>query len=195
VPAPAAIGEAGPCGAPSTPEEAQEEVAAGPAAGYGMFPAASSPPQPLECKLRRRSKKEGPPPAPDAQVAARLGRRRRRLWRCDPRRLFAVWRRSSPPPSFLPPERGLRRSSWMGAAAGSCTSVTVDEGEPALPPPTALLLRKMEVRASPRKEKHGPHRAHRRVHCSGPRSSGSPASERRRAQVLATEERTVRAGR
>jgi hypothetical protein len=72
VPAPAAIGEAGPCGAPSTPEEAQEEVAAGPAAGYGMFPAASSPPQPLECKLRRRSKKEGPPPAPDAQVVARL---------------------------------------------------------------------------------------------------------------------------
>jgi hypothetical protein len=113
----------------------------------------------------------------------------------NPRRLVAVWRRSSPQPSSFPPERELRRSSGMGAAAGSRTSVTVDEVEPALPPPTAVLLKKMEVRASPRKEKHGPHLARRRVRCSEPRSSGSPASERRRAQVLATEERTVRAGR
>jgi hypothetical protein len=49
----------------------------------------------------------------------------------------------------LPPERELQRSSGMGAAAGSLTSVAVNEVEPALPPPTAVLLKKLEVRTSP----------------------------------------------
>jgi hypothetical protein len=75
----------------------------------------------------------------------------------------------------------------MGVAAGFRTSVAVDEVKSA-PPPTVVLLKKLEVRASPRKEKHGPHLARRRARHSESRSSGSRASGRRRVRGSATEE-------
>jgi hypothetical protein len=73
----------------------------------------------------------------------RQGRRRCRFFR---RRILPPPRRPQPPDAFLvvdpplplvhlPPEVDVRRRSKMGAAAGSRTSVAVDEVEPAPPNP------------------------------------------------------------